>query len=228
MFRRDTAWTSVQTMSCLKSTAVPRCDRQNSCSYSYSSEQHRKYKAIWLNEQVKFLFYLPWNPIFFLLRWGGMISTPDAVLQAMIKRSLQESGCPVHIVTELMENAHERRWPPGLQTLETRQMNRRWNFCVYLQSPHENPNFRIHDIETDPYLLQAIWAIHSSEDSREAGGGGDGLWQHTHQWWHDPRTWHRDDICPWYRVVVITRIYGGKYPLLNRLICDLKSWLSWC
>ena len=26
-----------------------------------------------------------------------MISTPDAVLQAMIKRSLQESGCPVHI-----------------------------------------------------------------------------------------------------------------------------------
>lgn len=58
-------------------------------------------------------------------RWGGMISTPDAVLQAMIKRSLQESGCPGHIVTELMENAHERRWPPGLQTLETRQMNRR-------------------------------------------------------------------------------------------------------
>ena len=46
-------------------------------------------------------------------------------LQAMIKRSLQESGCPVHIVNELMENAHERRWPPGLQTLETRQMNRR-------------------------------------------------------------------------------------------------------
>ena len=31
------------------------------------------------------------------IRWGGMISTPDAVLQAMIKRSLQESGCPVHI-----------------------------------------------------------------------------------------------------------------------------------
>jgi len=58
-------------------------------------------------------------------RWGGMISTPDAVLQAMIKRSLEESGCPGHIVNELMENAHERRWPPGLQTLETRQMNRR-------------------------------------------------------------------------------------------------------
>ena len=127
-----------------------------------------------------FSFNLHWNPISFLFRWGGMISTPDAVLQAMIKRSLQESGCPVHIVTELMENAHERRWPPGLQTLETRQMNRRWNFCVYLLFPHENPNFQIHDIETDPYLLQAIWAIHSSEDSRKAGGGGDGLWQHTH------------------------------------------------
>ncbi|KAK2153764.1 hypothetical protein LSH36_287g05027 [Paralvinella palmiformis] len=58
-------------------------------------------------------------------RWGGMISTPDAVLQAVIKRALMDSGCPSHIVTELMENAHERRWPPGLSTLETRQLNRR-------------------------------------------------------------------------------------------------------
>ena len=31
------------------------------------------------------------------------------LFQAMIKRSLQESGCPGHIVNELMENAHERR-----------------------------------------------------------------------------------------------------------------------
>ena len=58
-------------------------------------------------------------------RWGGMISTPDAVLQAVIKRALIDSGCPSHIVTDLMENAHERRWPPGLSTLETRQLNRR-------------------------------------------------------------------------------------------------------
>jgi len=58
-------------------------------------------------------------------RWGGMISTPDAVLQAVIKRALIDSGCPPHIVNELMENAHERRWPPGLSTLETRQLNRR-------------------------------------------------------------------------------------------------------
>ena len=43
-----------------------------------------------------------------------MISTPDAVLQAVIKRALIDSGCPTHIVTELMENAHERRWPNGL------------------------------------------------------------------------------------------------------------------
>ena len=54
-----------------------------------------------------------------------MISTPDAVLQAVIKRSLIDSGCPSHIVNELMENAHERRWPAGLSTLETRQLNRR-------------------------------------------------------------------------------------------------------
>jgi len=58
-------------------------------------------------------------------RWGGMISTPDAVLQAVIKRALIDSGCPSHIVNDLMENAHERRWPPGLSTLETRQLNRR-------------------------------------------------------------------------------------------------------
>lgn len=58
-------------------------------------------------------------------RWGGMISTPDAILQAVIKRALIESGSPSHVVNELMENAHERRWPVGLSTLETRQMNRR-------------------------------------------------------------------------------------------------------
>ncbi len=45
--------------------------------------------------------------------------------QLAIKRSLVDSGCPDHIVEELMSNAHERRWPPGLLTLETRQMNRR-------------------------------------------------------------------------------------------------------
>uniref|UniRef100_A0A8C4Q868 E3 ubiquitin-protein ligase NRDP1 n=1 Tax=Eptatretus burgeri TaxID=7764 RepID=A0A8C4Q868_EPTBU len=59
-------------------------------------------------------------------RWGGMISTPDAVLQAVIKRSLIESGCPPAVVGSLIENSHERKWPPGLSTLETRQMNRRY------------------------------------------------------------------------------------------------------
>lgn len=58
-------------------------------------------------------------------RWGGMISTPDAVLQAIIKRALSDSGCPPHLLNELMANAHERRWPLGLSTLETRQLNRR-------------------------------------------------------------------------------------------------------
>jgi E3 ubiquitin-protein ligase NRDP1 len=72
-----------------------------------------------------------------------MISTPDAVLQAVIKRALLESGCPINITNDLMENAHERHWPQGLSTLglylnelnsceksfffflETRQLNRR-------------------------------------------------------------------------------------------------------
>lgn len=43
----------------------------------------------------------------------------------MIKRSLSESGCPAHVINDVMANAHERHWPPGLCTLETRQMNRR-------------------------------------------------------------------------------------------------------
>lgn len=59
-----------------------------------------------------------------ITRWGGIISTPDAVLQAVIKRSLIENNCPSIILNELMENAHERRWPSGLSTLETRQINR--------------------------------------------------------------------------------------------------------
>ena len=44
----------------------------------------------------------------------------------MIRRSLIESGCPSHIVQDLIENAHERKWPRGLATLETRQLNRRY------------------------------------------------------------------------------------------------------
>lgn len=82
-------------------------------------------------------------------RWGGMISTPDDALQVssfngcnmnkcdflllllllsrqmMIKRALSESGCPPHILDDLMDNCHELRWPRGLSSLETRQNNRR-------------------------------------------------------------------------------------------------------
>lgn len=43
----------------------------------------------------------------------------------MVKRALSESACPPHILDELMENCHERRWPRGLSSLETRQNNRR-------------------------------------------------------------------------------------------------------
>lgn len=49
-------------------------------------------------------------------------SNDPFLLQAVIRRSLSESGCPPHIIDQLMENAHERRWPPGLSTLETRQV----------------------------------------------------------------------------------------------------------
>lgn len=58
-------------------------------------------------------------------RWGGMISTPDTVLQAIIRQALRDGGCPPFLVGDLMANAHERRWPVGLSTLETRQLNRR-------------------------------------------------------------------------------------------------------
>lgn len=43
----------------------------------------------------------------------------------MIKRTLDEMQCPPHIIDSLMQNCHERRWPPGLSSLETRQNNRR-------------------------------------------------------------------------------------------------------
>ena len=74
-------------------------------------------------------------PIARVTRWGGMISTPDALLQVpfqcrsifteyhlvlirthfqtMIQTALTGSGCPDRLVSELMSNAHERRWPPG-------------------------------------------------------------------------------------------------------------------
>lgn len=57
-------------------------------------------------------------------RWGGIISTPDAVLQAVIKRALIDSRCPDHLLNDLMDRIHERNWPSGLSTLETRQVNR--------------------------------------------------------------------------------------------------------
>ena len=102
-----------------------------------------------------------------------------------------------------MENAHERRWPPGLQTLETRQMNRRLLLSPTSTSPGFYPlllTFIPHTLKTFP---QAIRAVYSTKDTWKAGGGGDGLRQHPHQWRHDPRTWNRDDLCPRHRVVVI-------------------------
>ena len=54
-----------------------------------------------------------------------MISTPDIVLQDTIKHALLESGCPLDLTNELMENAHERHWPEGLSTLGKSQSKKR-------------------------------------------------------------------------------------------------------
>ncbi|XP_076286699.1 E3 ubiquitin-protein ligase NRDP1 elgi isoform X1 [Lasioglossum baleicum] len=58
-------------------------------------------------------------------RWGGMISTPDEILQTMVKGTLTRSDCPLHAIDKLMENCHENNWPSGLRSLETRQKNKR-------------------------------------------------------------------------------------------------------
>lgn len=55
----------------------------------------------------------------------GYLNVTFVLFQMMIKRALSESGCPPHILDDLMENCHERRWPRGLSSLETRQNNRR-------------------------------------------------------------------------------------------------------
>ena len=55
-------------------------------------------------------------------RWGGMISTPDFTLRGVIRRALQDSGCPQRLLNELMNCAHERKWPDGLNSLEMRQV----------------------------------------------------------------------------------------------------------
>lgn len=86
------------------------------------SPVNRSYADSTSDEVIQWIQTLPQARV---TRWGGMISTPDAVLQAVIRRSLTDSGCPPYILDPLMENAHERRWSQGLSTLETRQMNRR-------------------------------------------------------------------------------------------------------
>lgn len=87
-----------------------------------------------------------------------MISTPDAVLQAVIKRALIDSGCPTHIVNELMENAHERRWPTGLSTLETRQLNRR-QYENYITKRIPGKWFKLLEIITTFFLFLAFFSV---------------------------------------------------------------------
>ncbi|GAU95963.1 hypothetical protein RvY_07478 [Ramazzottius varieornatus] len=60
--------------------------------------------------------------------WGGLISTPDSYLQTQVKEALEQSclntNCPAELIDLLMQNSHERAWPPGLRTLERRLFNR--------------------------------------------------------------------------------------------------------
>ena len=55
-------------------------------------------------------------PVARVTMWGGMISTPDTILQAAVRQSLTNMGCTPNLLIELMENAHERKWPAGLNT----------------------------------------------------------------------------------------------------------------
>ncbi|XP_049622902.1 E3 ubiquitin-protein ligase NRDP1-like [Suncus etruscus] len=59
-------------------------------------------------------------------QWDCIISTPDAMLKVVLRRSLVETGCPTSFVNQLMENSQEHKWPQGLATLEMRQMNQHY------------------------------------------------------------------------------------------------------
>lgn len=78
--------------------------------------------------------------------WGGMISTPDVVLQTEIKAALNESACPTEIIEQLMENAHERHWPQGLSSLGRRAfftppIRFALVFCFSLETRQENRQY---------------------------------------------------------------------------------------
>lgn len=98
----------------------------------------------------------------------------------MIKRALSESGCPPHILDDLMENCHERRWPRGLCSLETRQENRRiydnyvcrripgeWGFCIismlFTNVPFPNTNVS-HSAGKQAVLVLSCDNAHMAED----------------------------------------------------------------
>lgn len=103
-------------------TDVMRSFRMSANNLTLPPASNRSYADSTADEVLQWIQTLPQAQV---TRWGGMISTPDAVLQTVIRRSLTDSGCPSYILDPLMENAHERRWSRGLSTLETRQMNRR-------------------------------------------------------------------------------------------------------
>ena len=90
------------------------------CLERVENNEILRYEKQTCNGTPNTLFDFSWSGRLELARvthWGGMISTPDIVLQDTIKHALLESGCPLDVTNELMENAHERHWPEGLSTL---------------------------------------------------------------------------------------------------------------
>lgn len=81
----------------------------------------------------------------------------------MIKRALSESGCPPHILDNLMENCHERRWPRGLSSLETRQNNRRiYDNYICRRVPGKNYTFCSTNIYFQPLIHSLFIFIYIS------------------------------------------------------------------
>lgn len=117
----------------------------------------------------------------------------------MIKRALSESGCPPHILDDLMENCHERRWPRGLSSLETRQNNRRiYDSYVCRRIPGEcGPPH-------GPYVTNHKQTKNIDDRlycCRKASCVGTELWQQSHDRRGNGRTGTGYDFRPWHRMI---------------------------
>ncbi|XP_022232582.2 E3 ubiquitin-protein ligase NRDP1 [Drosophila obscura] len=53
--------------------------------------------------------------------WGSVISTPDNQMHLLVRDSLRESGCPMHLLNTMVEQCHEERWPVAMANLQLRR-----------------------------------------------------------------------------------------------------------